>query len=208
MRSRLGCDRPAGPSWSTRGSCWPRARAALLGLSSTYTGSGSRSSGCSASPWGSCSCTRPARWRWPAVAPVLLAVLAFFLLGGPLCLRAAGAVAPTPRTLGLLTDQLVLGWKDLLTTLPPVDGDGPLLVLPWALGLAAGTLGAVLAGVSRRAGAGCARCSRSLVAAAPPGRRHPARRAVAGLGVDPGRRRGGAGADLARAARAPRVRPR
>ena len=30
----------------------------------------------------------------------------------------------------------------MLTTLPPVDGDGPLLVLPWALGLATGLLGA------------------------------------------------------------------
>ncbi len=87
---------------------------------------------------------------WPAAAPVLLAVLAFFLLGGPLCLRASGAVAPTPRTFGLLTDQLVLGWKDLLTTLPPVDGDGPLLVLPWVLGLVAGTLGAVLARIPAR----------------------------------------------------------
>ena len=35
----------------------------------------------------------------------------------------------------LLTDQAAFGWKDLLTTLPPVDGDGPLLVLPWPLGL-------------------------------------------------------------------------
>ena len=77
--------------------------------------------------------------RWPAVSAVVLALVVFFLLGGPLCLRAEGRRLPArrrhPATLG---DQLVFGWKDLLTTLPPVDGDGPLLVLPWVLGLATG----------------------------------------------------------------------
>ncbi|GAA4674456.1 transglutaminase-like domain-containing protein [Nocardioides nanhaiensis] len=79
--------------------------------------------------------------RWPAVAGVLIGVLAFLLLGGPLCLAAEGQGAPTPSTFAALGDQVVGGWKDLLTTLPPVDGDGPARVLPWALGLAAGLLG-------------------------------------------------------------------
>ena len=47
-------------------------------------------------------------------------------------------------------DQAVFGWKDLLTTLPPVDGDGPLLVLPWLLGLLAGLVGTALSGVTVR----------------------------------------------------------
>jgi hypothetical protein len=122
--------------------------AALLGLAPTYTGSGFAVVGIAGVLVGIVLVHVTSTLRWPAVAPVLLAVLAFFLLGGPLCLRADGAVAPTPHTLGLLTDQLLFGWKDLLTTLPPVDGDGRLLVLPWALGLAAGTLGALLARVS------------------------------------------------------------
>ncbi|WP_185994694.1 transglutaminase-like domain-containing protein [Nocardioides campestrisoli] len=80
----------------------------------------------------------------PMVAAVLLAVLVFFLLGGPLTLRSLGDTAflPGPEVLRTLVDQLLFGWKDLLTTLPPVDGSGPLLVLPWVIGLLAGLLGA------------------------------------------------------------------
>ncbi len=121
--------------------------AVLLGLAPTYTGSGFVVVGFAGVLVGLVLVHVTSRLRWPLVAPVLLAVAAFFLLGGALCLRADGAVAPTPHTLGLLADQLLFGWKDLLTTLPPVDGDGPLLVLPWALGLAAGTGGALLARV-------------------------------------------------------------
>ena len=85
--------------------------------------------------------------RWPAMAAVVLAVVVFVLLGGPLCLRSegAGAFLPGPETLTSLGDRVVLGWKELLTTLPPVDGTGPLLVLPWTLGLVAGVLGGLLA---------------------------------------------------------------
>jgi transglutaminase-like putative cysteine protease len=90
--------------------------------------------------------------RWPLVAPVLILALVFFILGGPLCLRSVGDTAflPGGPTLGRLADQAVFGWKDLLTTLPPVDGDGPLLVLPWLLGLLAGLLGTALSQVGLR----------------------------------------------------------
>ncbi|QIK75404.1 hypothetical protein [Nocardioides piscis] len=80
---------------------------------------------------------------WPLVAPVVVVTALFFLLGGPLCLRSTGdaALLPGPTTLSGLADQAVFGWKDMLTTLPPVDGDGPLLVLPWLLGLVVGLVG-------------------------------------------------------------------
>jgi hypothetical protein len=87
--------------------------------------------------------------RWPFVAAVLLALVAFYLVGGMLALRSADAVLPGPHAWGLLTDQVLYGWKDLLTTLPPLDGTGPLLVLPWFLGLTAGVLGMLLARVDR-----------------------------------------------------------
>jgi Transglutaminase-like superfamily len=87
------------------------------------------------------------RLDWPLVAPVLLAVVAFYLLGGALALRSRGLVLPTPKTWSALTDQALYGWKDLLTTLPPVDGSGPLLVLPWLLGLLLGVLGVMFAAV-------------------------------------------------------------
>ncbi|MEO7845430.1 MAG: transglutaminase-like domain-containing protein [Nocardioides sp.] len=121
---------------------------ALLGLASTYTGAAFAVVGTVGMVVGILLVHVTATYRWPAVAPVLLAVAVFYLAGGPLCLRADDALAPTPRTLGLLTDQVLFGWKDLLTTLPPVDGDGPLLVLPWVLGLASGVLGALLARIS------------------------------------------------------------
>ena len=84
---------------------------------------------------------------WPIISAVTICVLLFFLLGGPLCLRSVGdtSVLPGASTLARVADQAVFGWKDLLTTLPPVDGDGPLLVLPWLAGLLAGMVGLGLA---------------------------------------------------------------
>lgn len=84
---------------------------------------------------------------WPIISAVVICLALFFLLGGPLCLRSLGdtSVLPGPTTLARVADQAVFGWKDLLTTLPPIDGDGPLLVLPWLAGLLAGLVGLGLA---------------------------------------------------------------
>lgn len=81
----------------------------------------------------------------PPGAGILGAIGVFYLFGGLACLPADRL--PVPHTWGVLTDRVVFGWKDLLTTLPPVDGQSTLLVLPWALGLAIGSLGLTLAGV-------------------------------------------------------------
>lgn len=83
-------------------------------------------------------------WGWPFIGPVVLALVGYFLLGAPLALRRP----PTPDATLLLGDHLVFGWKDLLTTLPPVDGDSTLLALPWLLGLATGLIGALAAGLT------------------------------------------------------------
>ncbi len=84
---------------------------------------------------------------WPPISAVVISLAVFFVLGGPLCLRSLGdsAVLPSASTLGRLADEAIFGWKDLLTTLPPIDGDGPLLVLPWFAGMVAGLVGMVLA---------------------------------------------------------------
>ena len=84
---------------------------------------------------------------WPVISAVVICLVLFFLLGGPLCLRSLGdtAVLPGASTLGRVADQAIFGWKDLLTTLPPIDGDGPLLVLPWMAGMLAGLVGLTLA---------------------------------------------------------------
>lgn len=125
---------------------------ALVGLTPTFTGPQFALVGCAGLLLGVGITQLGAALRWPAVGPVVLAVGVFFLLGGPLCLRSDGTAAylPGPSTLTGLVDRVVHGWKDLLTTLPPVDGDGPLLVLPWLLGLVAGVTGVLLLGVRPR----------------------------------------------------------
>jgi hypothetical protein len=88
--------------------------------------------------------------RWPSVVAALGVVAWYFLLGPVLCLRGQDAATPGPRSWEMLVHEALHGWKDLLTTLPPVDGESRLLVLPWLLGLVTGLLGAVLALVRSR----------------------------------------------------------
>ncbi|GAA5112543.1 transglutaminase domain-containing protein [Alloalcanivorax gelatiniphagus] len=84
---------------------------------------------------------------WPLISSAVICFVLFFLLGGPLCLRSLGDAyaLPSGATLARVADQAIFGWKDLLTTLPPIDGDGPLLVLPWLAGMLAGLVGLALA---------------------------------------------------------------
>ncbi|HBX82336.1 MAG TPA: transglutaminase domain-containing protein, partial [Propionibacteriaceae bacterium] len=56
-----------------------------------------------------------------------------------------GGVVPTGSSLSGLSSVAIGGWKDLLTTLPPVDGTGQLVVLPYLLGLLGGTVGFTVA---------------------------------------------------------------
>lgn len=80
------------------------------------------------------------RWPWPTVvAPLIFAVL---LCGPVVVLRntqigSLPGVAATEELGRLLLD----GWKDLLTTLPPLDGSGPLSSVPFYLSLASGASG-------------------------------------------------------------------
>jgi len=79
----------------------------------------------------------------PVITLAALTVATFFLAGGAVVLRAQaiGGVLPSAGTMRGLADGSVNGWKQLLTTLPPVDGRGPLLVLPYLLGLLIGAAG-------------------------------------------------------------------
>ena len=85
--------------------------------------------------------------KQPAVILVALLVGAFFLFGGAVALRSAPGVSPLPTgsTLTSLATVAIYGWKDLLTTLPRVDGVGTLLALPYLLGLFCGLSGHALA---------------------------------------------------------------
>jgi hypothetical protein len=117
------------------------AALALLGLAPTFAGVGFAVVGLVGLVLG-VLLTRVSRTLgWPFVAPVTLAVVAYALLGPPVALRRPPDVA----ALRLIADHAVFGWKDLLTTLPPVDADSTLLALPWLLGLATGVLGTLAA---------------------------------------------------------------
>jgi len=126
--------------------------AALAGLGTSFTGFEFLVVGALGGLAGTVLAQVVTALRWPVAAAGVLAVAGFLLLGGPLCLRSVGSSAflPFGSTLGSLVDQLLFGWKDMLTTLPPVDGSGPLLALPWALGLTTGVLGGLLALRTRR----------------------------------------------------------
>ncbi|MFA6574317.1 MAG: hypothetical protein WCS84_02760, partial [Nocardioides sp.] len=114
---------------------------ALVGLATTYTGTGFLVVGLTGAALGVLVAHVTTSLRWPGIAAVVIGIAVFVLVGAPLALRSL----PGPSGVGELGDQVLFGWKDLLTTLPPVDGDGPLLVLPWVLGLVTGLLGTLTA---------------------------------------------------------------
>ena len=93
--------------------------------------------------------------KQPLIVMAVMAVAVFFLLGGALAMRAqtAAGILPTPGSVQGLASVSVHGWKELLTTLPPVDSSGPLLAIPYILGLLGGVIGFTLARRLRSTGA-------------------------------------------------------
>lgn len=125
---------------------------AVLGFASTFTGSAYLVAGAVGLVLGVLVTHVARALAQPLVVVALLTVTAYFLVGGAVSLHSEGLVRalPLPGTLATLADQAVNGWKELLTTLPPVDS-GPLLVLPYLLGLVCGAGGATTAERSRSA---------------------------------------------------------
>lgn len=116
---------------------------AMLGFSSTFSGWGFLLVGVLGVALG-IAATHAANVRGlPVIVAAAGGVVAYFLLGGPVA--AGRSVLPTPATLDVLSDALVHGWRDLLTTVPPVNGSGDPLLLPYVLGLAVGVAGFALA---------------------------------------------------------------
>lgn len=85
------------------------------------------------------------RLRQPLILLCVLTVVAFFLLGGAMTAPSTMSSAlPVPDTLNQLANTGIHGWRELVTTLPPIDG-GVLLALPYLLGLVAGAVAMTLA---------------------------------------------------------------
>jgi Transglutaminase-like superfamily len=119
---------------------------ALIGFRTTYTGWGYLAVGIAGLVLGIAIGHVANALRQPMITVAALTVVVFFLAGGALTLRTqTGGALPTPGTLRGLADVGVHGWKEIVTTLPPVDGAGPLLVIPYILGLACGAAGLTMA---------------------------------------------------------------
>lgn len=109
---------------------------AVVGFATTYEGYGWLLAGLVGVVLGLAAAHVGAGLRLPALATAAAVALAYLGVGG----LVAGSYADLPR---LAVD----GWKQLLTTLPPVDSRGPLGVLPLLVAL----VGAATAyGVARR----------------------------------------------------------
>ena len=78
---------------------------------------------------------RAFKWHWTYC--LVGAVLLYFLLGGPVAVRydLYKGFLPTWNTELNLAHLSISGWKELLTTYPPVAGGGQFLALPFALSL-------------------------------------------------------------------------
>ncbi len=120
---------------------------ALVGFGTTYTGWAYLLVGLAGLLLGLLVAHVANTLRQPLIAVAAMTVAVFFLLGGAVVLRerAVAGFLPGPDTVGDLAQSGVDSWKQLLTTLPPVDGSGPLLVIPYILGLLCGAGGLTLA---------------------------------------------------------------
>jgi hypothetical protein len=89
------------------------------------------------------------RWHW--AVPLAAALVGYLLLGGLFGASddLLAGFLPTPATVTGLLALVVDGWKDMLTLLPPLAGDGPYVALVYLLGLLAGVAGFSVARRSR-----------------------------------------------------------
>ena len=85
--------------------------------------------------------------RVPLLAATAIAIVVFFVLGGPVAMhhRAVAGFLPSPSAVTGLADGTVNGWKQLLTSLPPAGDAGDLLAVIYLCGFAGGLLTVALA---------------------------------------------------------------
>lgn len=114
------------PVWGTSTYLLPALGGAALGLLIAWVGAARR-------------------WSLLLVAPVT--VLAYFLLGGALALHETtiSGVVPTPETLNKLAVGAVQGWKEFVTTVPPLASFPDLAVVPFLLLLVTAVLSGTIA---------------------------------------------------------------
>ena len=93
--------------------------------------------------------------RPPVLVGALASIVVYLVVGGVVALpeRATGRVVPSGSTIRGAADGAVRGWRELLTTAPPVTGIGTLMVLPFLCAFFAALITFVLMrSTSRRSG--------------------------------------------------------
>ncbi|GAB3258635.1 transglutaminase domain-containing protein [Alteromonas gracilis] len=121
--------------------------ASLIPLTSTYAGSAWWVLGVVGAVTGSMLVGVLAGRRWgPPVLP-LAVVAAYVVVGVPLTSRRTGlaSLVPTSTSLGDLARGSATAWRDLIGTIPLVDGAGPPLLVPFMLTLLPAATSAALA---------------------------------------------------------------
>lgn len=119
---------------------------ALVGFHATFSGRSYLVAGETGLLLGAALAVIAVRLGQPVIVLAVFVVATFFLVGGAAALHGLGGQfwLPVPDTLDQLAQGSIDGWKNLLTTLPPVDG-GVLLVIPYLLGLVSGAGATTLA---------------------------------------------------------------
>lgn len=121
--------------------------AALIPLSSTYAGSSWWVIGVVGAVTGAGVVGLLSGRRWGPLVLPLAVVAAYVVVGVPLTSRRSGlaTLVPTSSSLGDLARGSVTGWRDLVGTIPLVDGSGPPLLVPFVLTLLPAAAAAALA---------------------------------------------------------------
>ncbi len=122
------------------------------------------------------------KWGQPVLAEAFVALVAFVLLGGAVAAPKStlGGILPTASTLRALGHVGIYGWKELLTTPPPVGNSSDLLALPYIAGLVCGVAGQSVARRTRLAALPLAGPVLILALGILFGARHPASLALQG----------------------------
>ncbi len=94
-----------------------------------------------------------ARFRWRAISVLAATIVAYALIGGPAAAgQAAGAgFVPTASSLRILARGAVTGWKQIVTTVPPMHAFPELAVVPFLATLLTAVIAGTIAWRSRTA---------------------------------------------------------
>lgn len=116
---------------------------ALFAFRSSYGGSQFLILGVAAAASGIALAYLGVMWKWPLLVTAAVGVVFYVVVGGAAALhdRAIGGFLPSVGSMFAALRSVVAGWKELITTAPPVGGTGDLMVLPFLGGFTAGLVG-------------------------------------------------------------------